>query len=61
MASVSLLARAAAASVSMKASKASFDGAKIVIFSAEPSISARPGTPMTAAVRVDRDSVAPRS
>ena len=40
--------------------KASFDGAKMVTFVAEPSESARPGTLFTAAARDESDEVAPR-
>lgn len=57
---VSLAARAAAAGVRMNLPNASFDGARIVIFDAEPSMSASPGTPIMAAVRFDKDEVAPR-
>ena len=40
--------------------KASFDGARMVIFDSPPSESARPGTARTAALRLDKEAVAPR-
>lgn len=50
---------AAVPDVFINLSNASFDGARIVTFDNEPSESARPGTPWTAVVNVDRDEVAP--
>lgn len=40
--------------------KASFDGARMVMLDNPPSVSARPGTARTAAVRLDKEAVAPR-
>lgn len=60
MAVLSLGSTARAEGVSMKVSKASLDGARMVILVAEPSVSARPGTPLTAAARLDKDSVEAR-
>lgn len=44
----------------MNLANASFEGAKIVMFVAEPRTPARPGTPTTAAERLDKDGVDPR-
>lgn len=60
MAALSPDVSATAAGVRMNFSKASFDGARMVTLESDPSMSARPGTPMTADVKVDRDEVAPR-
>lgn len=60
MAALSREVSATAAGVLMNLSKASFDGARIVTFDSDPSMSARPGTAMTAVVKLERDEVAPR-
>lgn len=59
MAAESLDAKAAAPGVLKNLSKASLDGARMVILDAEPSICVRPGTPWTAVASVERESVEP--